>query len=145
MERELRGRRRLARALEPAEEDDDRGTAEDELRVARAHEVGELLVHDLDDLLARLEALEDVLAGGAFAHRPHELLDDLEVDVRLEQGEADLARGARDGLLVEARSLAQVAERVLEPVSERVEHGPSAYRACGFVPFADIDSGRVGM
>ena len=129
MERELRGGRRLARALQPAEEDHDRRAAEDELRVARAHQVRELLVDDLHDLLARLEPLEDVLPERALPHRADELLDDLEVDVGLEEREADLARGARDGLLVEAGLAPEVAEGVLEPVRERVEHGPSAYRA----------------
>ena len=135
MERELRGGRRLARALQPAEEDHDRRAAEDELRVARAHQLRELLVDDLHDLLARLEPLEDVLPERALPHRADELLDDLEVDVGLEEREADLARGARDGLLVEAGLAPEVAEGVLEPVGERVEHGPSAYRARLAVPF----------
>ena len=137
MERELRGGRRLARALEPAEEDHDRRAAEDELRVARAHQLGELLVDDLHDLLARLEPLEDVLPERALPHRADELLDDLEVDVGLEEREADLARGARDGLLVEAGLAPEVAEGVLEPVGERVEHGPSAYPAREPTPFSD--------
>ena len=90
---------------------------------------------DLHDLLARLEPLEDVLPERALPHRADELLDDLEVDVGLEEREADLARGARDGLLVEAGLAPEVAEGVLEPVCERVEHGPSAYRARLAVPF----------
>ena len=63
-------------------------------------------------------------AERALAHRRDELLDDLEVDVGLEQGQADLPRRARDGLLVEARAAAEVAEGVLEAVGERVEHVP---------------------
>ena len=78
---------------------------------------------DLDDLLAGLEALQHVLAERALAHRADELLDDLEVDVGLEEREADLARRARDRLLVEARAAPEVADGVLEPVGERVEHG----------------------
>jgi len=140
MERELRGGRRLARALQPAEEDHDRRATEDELRVARAHQVRELLVHDLHDLLTGLEPLEDVLAERALPHRADELLDDLEVDVRLEEREADLARGARDGLLVEAGLAPEVAEGILEPVRERVEHGPSAYRARPGRPFPAMAS-----
>ena len=77
---------------------------------------------DLDDLLARLEALQHLLPERPLADRRDELLDDLEVDVGLEQREADLARRARDGFLVEPRASAEVAEGVLEPVGERVEH-----------------------
>ena len=128
-ERELGRRRRLARALEAAEEDHRRRAAERELRVGRAHQLGQLLVDDLHDLLAGLEALQHVLAERALADRGDELLDDLEVDVGLEQREADLARRARDGLLVEAGAAAEVAEGVLEAVGERVEHGCKGTRA----------------
>ena len=149
VERELGRGGGLARALEAAEEDHDGRSAEDELRVARAHELGELLVDDLDDLLTGLEPLEHVLAGGPLAHGGDELLDDLEVDVGLEQGEADLARRARDGLLVEAGLAPEVAESVLEPVRERVEHGLSAYPAPGHALFGHrpraLDSSGVGM
>ncbi len=104
---------------------------------------------DLHDLLARLEALEDVLPQRPFPYCADELLDHLEVDVRLEERKADLTRGARDRLLVEARPAAEVAEGVLESVGERVEHGPSAYRARLAVPFGQgpsgLDSGGVGM
>ena len=122
-ERELGRRRRLARALEPAEHDHRRRAAERELRVRRAHQLGQLLVDDLHDLLAGLEALQHVLPERALAHRADELLDDLEVDVGLEEREPDLARRARDRLLVEARAAPEVAHGVLEPVGERVEHG----------------------
>ena len=84
---------------------------------------------DLHDLLARVEPLEDILAEGTLPHGVHELLHDLEVDVRLEQRESDLARGAGDRLLVEPAAAAEVAEGVLEAGGERVEHGCERYRA----------------
>ena len=71
---------------------------------------------DLHDLLARRQALRDVLADRALAHGLDEVLDDLEVDVRLEQREADLAHRARDRFVVERAALPQVAEGALEPV-----------------------------
>ena len=40
-------------------------------------------MHDLDDLLSRLEALQHLLAERALADAGDELLDDLEVDVGL--------------------------------------------------------------
>ena len=48
--------------------------------------------------------------------------DDREVDVGLEQREADLAHRARDRLLVELSLLPKVAESALELVCEAVEH-----------------------
>jgi hypothetical protein len=62
-------------------------------------------------------------SGRALAHLGDELLHDLEVDVRLEQREPDLAHGLRDRLLVEAALAAEVAKGVLELVGEGVEHG----------------------
>ena len=71
---------------------------------------------DLHDLLARVEALQDVLAGCALAHLCDEVFDDLEVDVGLEQRQPDLAHRLRDRLLVEATLAPEVAEGVLELV-----------------------------
>ena len=78
-------------------------------------QVGQLVVDDLDDLLAGREALQHLLAERTLAHALDEGADDLEVDVGLEQREADLAHRARDRLLVEAPALAQVAEGAAEP------------------------------
>ena len=64
--------------------------------VARRQERDELVVDDLDDLLAGGQALEDLRADGALADARDEVLDDLEVDVGLEQREADLAHGGID-------------------------------------------------
>ena len=73
---------------------------------------------DLHDLLARRQALEDVLAERALLDRRGEVAGDLEVDVGLEQREADLAHRLRDRLLVEAAAAAEAAERRLELVGE---------------------------
>ena len=62
------------------------------------------------------EALRHVRAERPLAHARDELLDDLEVDVRLEQREADLAHGAGDRVLVELAAAADVVQRRLEPV-----------------------------
>ena len=115
-QRQLGGRRRLARALEARHQDHGRRLPEREPGVAGAHQGRQLLVDDLHDLLAGVEALQDVLAGRALAHLRDEVLDDLEVDVGLEQREPDLAHRLRDRLLVEAALAAEVAEGVLELV-----------------------------
>ncbi len=116
-ERELRGGRRLARALEAREQDHRRRTAgERELRVAAPHERGQLLVDDAHDLLPGREALRHVGAERPLAHPRDEVLHDLEVDVGLEQREADLAHGAGDRVLVEPAAAANVVQRLLEAV-----------------------------
>ena len=71
-------------------------------------------MHDLHDLLAGRQALLHLLADRALADRLDEVLDDLEVDVRLEQRKADLPHRARDRFVVERSPLAEVAERALE-------------------------------
>ena len=115
--RELRGGRRLAGALKPREQDHGRRTAgERELGVAAAHERGQLLVDDAHDLLPGREALRHVRAERPLAHARDEILHDLEVDVRLEQGEADLAHGAGDRVLVEPATATDVVKSLLEAV-----------------------------
>ena len=126
-QRELRGGSRLARALEPGEEDHGRRAAECKPRVAGAHERGQLLVDDLHDLLAGGQALQDVLAERTLFDGVREVTGDFEVDVRLEQREADLAHRLGDRLLVEASATADSTERGLELVGEGVEHGSTVY------------------
>ena len=115
-QRELGRGGRLAGALQAGQQDHGRRLAEREPRVAGAHQRGQLLVDDLHDLLARVEALQDVLADRALLDLGDEVLDDLEVDVGLEQREPDLAHRLRERLLVEAALAAEVAEGVLELV-----------------------------
>ena len=131
-EGELGGGGRLAGALEAREQDHGgRTSGEGEIGAPGAHEGRELLVHDLDHLLAGREALQDVLADRPRLHRGDEVLDDREVDVRFEQGEAHLAHGPRDGLLVELLATPKVAECRLELVGEGVEHGRDSVEAGG--------------
>ena len=76
---------RLARALQ-ADEHDDVGNAarEDELRVGAAQKLGELVEHDLHDVLRRRERFEHLGGEAALLRASAELLHNLEVDVRLE-------------------------------------------------------------
>ena len=99
-ERELGGCSRLTRALEARKQDHRRRpTGERELRAAGAHERRQLVVDDLHDLLAGRKALRDVGAERPLLHLGDELLDDLEVDVGLEQRQANLAHRAGKILL----------------------------------------------
>ena len=121
--RELRAGGGLARSLEPGHQDHRRARAgEGEVAARAAHQRGELLVDDLHDLLAGIEALQHALADAALADLRGELLDDLEVDVGLEQGEPDLAHGAIDVCLAQLAARANAGERVLKAIGELVEH-----------------------
>jgi hypothetical protein len=114
---------RLAGALQAREQDDRRRPAgEGELRAALAHDGGELVVDDLHDLLPGFEALRHLDAGRALLHARDEVLDDLEVDVRLEQSEPDLAHGLREVLFGQRPVPSEVAEGRLQLVGKRVKH-----------------------
>ena len=119
----LAGGGRLAGALE-AREQDHRRRARRERDADRgaAHQRRELLVDDLDDLLAGIEPADDVGAEAALLDGRREGLDDLEVDVGLEQRETDLAHRAVDVVLGQRPVGAQVRERRLELLREGVEH-----------------------
>ena len=101
---------------------DGRVAHEAEGPVARGQERGELLVDDLHDLLAGGEALEDLRAQRPLAHPRDEVLDDLEVDVRLEQRETDLAHRSIEVRFGHAAATGQPGEGLAEAVAEGVEH-----------------------
>ena len=69
-----------------------------------------------------LSVAEHVGAQAALLDRRRELLDDLEVDVGLEQREADLAHGLVDVVLGQRAAGADVGEGRLELLGEGVEH-----------------------
>ena len=113
--RELGGGGRLARALEAGHQDHRRRPRrERQPGRGAAHQRRQLLVDDLDDLLAGVELLLHLGAEAALLDRGRELLDDLEVDVRLEQREADLAHRAGDVLLGQGAAAADAGEGLLE-------------------------------
>ncbi len=57
-----------------------------------AEKMDQLVAHDLDDLLRRRERSKHFLADGLLPDVLDELLDDAEMDVGLEQGDADFAQ-----------------------------------------------------
>src|SRR5262249_25335183 len=126
--RELGGGRRLARALQAGHQDHGgRTRRERDPRRLAAHQRGQLLVDDLDDLLARGELLEDLDPERPLLDRRRELLDDLEVDVGLEQREADLAHRLVDVILRQRTALADSRERALQLLRQRIEHSERLY------------------
>ena len=91
--------------------------------IAGTEEGRQLLVHDLDDLLPGVEAVEDLRAHGTLADAGDEVLDDLVVDVRFEQCESDLAHGGIDVGLADPAATGQSGEGLAQAFRERVEHG----------------------
>ena len=75
-----------------------------------------------------LSVFEDVAAERALLDLRRELLDDAEVDVGLEQREADLAHGGVDVGLGQRPALTDVGEGRLELLGECVEHRPGKSR-----------------
>jgi hypothetical protein len=69
---------------------------------------------DLNDLLAGLNALDDLLADGLGFDAVDEIASDLEIDIGFEQGEADVAEGIADIFFGDLAQTAQVAKSVLE-------------------------------
>ena len=83
--------------------------------IDRAHQVDELLVDDADDLLARIEGLEHLLADRLLGDLLHEVPDDREADVGLEQR-----------LFDELEPVAHVRFGELALAAERLERGIQA-------------------
>ena len=69
--------------------------------VAAAHELGKLLVDDLDDLLGGGQALQHVAAHAAVGDPGDKVLDHLVADVRLQQRQAHLPQAGLDVTLRE--------------------------------------------
>ena len=125
--RELGCGSRLARALQ-ADEHDDVGNAarEDELRVGATQKLGELVEHDLHDVLRRSKRLEHLGGEAALLGASAELLHDFEVDVSLEQRQADLAHGGVDIFLGQAAFSAQAREYALQSLGKTFKHESSS-------------------
>ena len=88
----------------------------------------ELLLDDLDELLARREALRHLLPHGALAHPLDERLDHRQRDVGLEQRSAHLAQGVLDVLFGQARLTPDRLERLRQTLAEILEHWPLQWR-----------------
>jgi hypothetical protein len=125
---QLAARRRFARTLEAQQKDDTRCWRvfrQSALSLAKQRQ--QFVPDDLDDLLDRRQALEHRLVRRLVPNAIDERLDDLEVDVRLEQRQADFPQRGLYMLVGQAHLAPEGRECVLDPVAERIEHGRQGF------------------
>ena len=119
---ELGGAGGLAGTLEADEEHAQRAARVDQ-SFAFAEQFRELVGHDLDGHLARVDGLDDRLAEAGDLDAFGKVLGDLEIDVGGHQRRAHLVQRRGDVLLRELREPPEVAEGLGEFVGEVGEHG----------------------
>ncbi len=94
-----------------------------------AHELGQLVVNDLDHDLLGPERLDDLHAQRFLHDVVAELAGHVEIDVGFEQGGADLAHGLAYIGLTDPTAPAQAAEYIAKLVTQRIEHSPGSVAA----------------
>jgi len=119
---ELGGAGGLAGALEADEEHAQRAAGVDRA-FAFAEELRELVGHDLDGHLARVDGLDDGLAEAGDLDAFGEVLGDLEIDVGGHQRRAHLGQRRGDVLFGQLGQPPEVAEGLGEFFGEVGEHG----------------------
>jgi hypothetical protein len=144
---ELGGGRGLARALQARQQDDGRrpGRELEGLRLGPAEHLDHLVADHPEDGLVRGQAPEDVLAFRAGADPVHDLLRDLEVHVRLEEGQADLTERGLDLGLGEDPLAPEGLEDPLEPFAQRFEHAKPTLRLADPKPNLDLTGSGGGL
>ena len=121
--RELRGGCRLSRSLKPDHHHDRRRDGAELESLARlAEHGGELVVDDLDELLAGRDGAELRDADRFLFDALEELARELEVDVGLEEHAADLAQPLFDVGFGEDAPASQPGKRGLQFFGKLVEH-----------------------
>ena len=91
--------------------------------VDRPHQPDQFLVDDVDQLLGGIERLEDRFAHGLIAHPLHEVLDDREADVGLQQRPLDELQAVAHVRLGEPAASAQGPQCRTQVFLERFKHG----------------------
>jgi hypothetical protein len=95
--------------------------------VLPAERLDQLLVHDLDDLLAGSDGLHDLLAHRASSDPGKQVVRDLHRDVGVDQGVADVREAGIHLLRMQLPSRPELLENAVEAVGELLEHGASVY------------------
>ena len=123
VDRQLGGVRRLAGTLQADHHQDLRRPVRSAERLALgAEDADQLFVDDADHRLGRRQRLQHVLTDGPLANGGDEVLDDPEVDVRLEQRPANLSHRVVDICLGQATFAREPAERFCQSIGEGIKH-----------------------
>ncbi len=116
---ELAGQRGLAGTLETGQHDDGgAGLREADPAGFAAQDLDELLVDDLDDLLARVQRCGDFRAEGPLADPAGEFADHRNGDVGVQEGAPDFADRGVNVRLGQAALATEVLEGCCQPVRE---------------------------
>ena len=100
--------------MQPHHQDAIRVAGQIQPRILRTEQVHQFVVDNLDDLLSRLDALDDLLAERLGLDPFDEVAGHLEIHIGLEQREPDLPQRVADVGLGNLAQSAQVAEGVLQ-------------------------------
>ena len=103
------------------------------LRLVAAHELGQFLVDDLDDLLGGGQAFHDLLPHGALGNLRAEILGDFVVDVGFQQCHADFPHGRLDIGLVQLAFAAELFKYAVQALCQRFK-GHRVPPACPAAP-----------
>ena len=123
--RELRRGRRLSGALQAYHHHDRRRNgAELECLAALAEHDGELVVHDLDELLCRRDSAQLCDTDCFFFNSLEELARELKIDVGFEEDAAYLAQSLLDVGFIQNAPPAQAREGRFEFLAQLIEHSP---------------------
>ncbi len=93
------------------------------------HHVHQFLVHDLDEHLARAQALHDLLPDGTLLHLVDECLHHRQGNVCLQQGHSDFPQGLFDVVLGETRLAGYTAQAATEAFGQVIKHN-SVFIGC---------------
>ena len=83
-------------------------------RAKKAHELDELLMDDLDDLLTGHQTLEDLRSDSPLGDGFHKIPHDLEVDIRFEKCEFDLPHSLTHIRFCQLAFAAEFLERICQ-------------------------------
>jgi hypothetical protein len=123
-EAQLSGEGGLTGALETGEHDHGRGVLGEAQAAGLAAQNGDqLIVDDLDELLRGIQRLRDLNTERPLLHVRDEGPGDREGDIRLQQGDTDLACCGVDVRFAEAALAPQGLEGIRKAVGEGIEHG----------------------
>ena len=123
MARQLRGRRRLSRTVQPDQQDHGRRRAT-EIEAARslAEQADELAMNEPQEVLLGGEAAQHFLTERVPLDRFDEVPDDLQVDVGLEERQAHVAERVLDVPFGDPSLSLQLAQQGIELLRESFEH-----------------------